>query len=49
MATRQASSGVTSTLASPLTPCWPNRLRVPRDSHTIDELMMALGSTVLNG
>ena len=49
MATRVASSGVTSTLASPDTPSRPNRLRAPRDSHTIDELMTAPPSTVLKG
>ena len=49
MATRQASSGVMSTLARPVTPLRVNRVRAPRDSHTIEELMMAPGSTVLNG
>jgi hypothetical protein len=49
MATRQASSGVTSTLARPETPNRPKSDRAPRDSHTIEELMMAPGSTVLNG
>ena len=46
MASRTASSGVMSTFASPDTPRRPNRLRAPRDSQTIDELMMAPGSTV---
>ena len=49
IATRVASSGVTSTLASPDTPRRPNRLRDPRDSHTIELLMTAPPSTVLNG
>ncbi len=49
MATRAASSGVMSTLASPATPSRPNRLRAPRDSQTMDELTTAPVSTVLNG
>jgi hypothetical protein len=49
MATRVASSGVTSTLARPETPRRPKRLREPRDSHTIELLMTAPPSTVLNG
>ena len=49
MATRVASSGVMSTLARPATPTRPNSEREPRDSHTIDELMTAPASTVLNG
>ena len=49
MATRTASSGLMSTLARPRTPSRPNRWRAPRDSQTIEELMMAPGSTVLNG
>jgi hypothetical protein len=49
MATRVAISGVTSTLARPATPTRPNRLREPRDSHTIELLMTAPPSTVLNG
>jgi hypothetical protein len=49
IATRAASSGVTSTLARPDTPSRPNRLRDPRDSHTIELLMTAPPSTVLNG
>jgi len=48
-ATLAASSGVMSTLASPLTPPRPNRLRAPRDSQMIEELMTAPASTVLNG
>jgi hypothetical protein len=38
-----------SMLASPAIPERPNRCLAPRDSHTIDELMIAPGSTVLNG
>ena len=38
-----------STLASPATPLRPNRLRAPRDSHTIEELTTAPSSIVLNG
>ena len=49
MATRVAISGVTSTLDSPLMPCRPNRLRAPRDSHTIEAFTTAPASTVLNG
>jgi hypothetical protein len=49
MAICTASSGVTSTLARPETPSRPNSMRAPRDSQTIEELMMAPGSTVLNG
>ena len=49
MATRAASSGVMSTLARPATPSRPNRLRAPFDSQTIEELIVAPASTVLNG
>ncbi len=49
MASLVASSGVMSTLASPTTPSRPNRLRAPRDSHTIESLTVAPASTVLNG
>ncbi len=49
MATRMANSGVMSTLARPLTPRRPKRWRAPLDSHTMEELMMALASTVLKG
>ena len=49
MATRAASSGVMSTFARPATPARPNRLRAPLDSHTIEELIVAPASTVLNG
>ncbi len=49
MATRAASSGLMSTLASPEMPSRPNRLRAPLDSQMIEELMVAPASTVLNG
>ena len=49
IATLALSSGVMSTLARPATPSRPNRLRAPRDSQTIEELMVAPASTVLNG
>ena len=49
VATRIATSGVTSTLASPRIPRRPKRVRAPRLSHTIDELTTAPFSTVLNG
>ena len=49
MATLAASSGVMSTLASPLMPSRPNRLLAPLLSHTMEELTMALSSIVLNG
>ena len=49
MATRVASSGVMSTLARPATPTRPNSDRDPRLSQTIEELMTAPCSTVLNG
>ena len=40
---------MTSTLASPVTPSRPNRLRAPRDSHTMLLLTTAPSSIVLNG
>ena len=49
IATLALSSGVMSTLARPATPSRPKRLRAPRDSQTIDELIVAPASTVLNG
>jgi len=49
MATRTASSGVTSTFASPLTPSRPNRLRAPLLSQTMLLLTIAPSSIVLNG
>ena len=48
-ASRTASSGVMSTLASPRTPRGENTDRVARLSHTIDELTTAPLSTVLKG
>ena len=48
MATRMASSGVTSTLARPATPPGRTGCGSP-DSHTIELLMTAPPSTVLNG
>ncbi len=48
-ATRTATSGVTSTLARPRMPRWPNSVRAARLSHTIDAFTTASASTVLNG
>jgi hypothetical protein len=49
IATRTASSGVTSTLARPFTPSRPKRLRAPLLSHTMLLLTIAPSSIVLNG
>ena len=49
MASLVASSGLTSTLASPATPSRLNRLLAPRVSHTSEVLTTAPASTVLNG
>ena len=46
---RMTSSGLMSTLARPVMPRRPNRLRGPRDSHTIEVLTVAPASTVLKG
>src|SRR4051794_5162682 len=48
-ASRTASSGLTSTFASPATPSRPKSVRAPRDSQTIELLTTADVSTVLNG
>src|SRR5436305_8444060 len=48
-AKRTAISGVTSTFHRPLTPRSPKRPRAPPDSHTMEDVTMAPGSTVLNG
>jgi hypothetical protein len=49
MATRLASSGVMSTLASPATPSGRNSDRAPRVSHTSEVLTTAPASTVFAG
>ena len=49
MDSRMASSGLMSTLARPVTPDRPKRLRGPRDSQTMEVLTMAPASTVLKG
>ena len=49
IASRTATSDVTSTLARPRTPRRPNSVRAPLLSHTIDEVTSAPASTVLNG
>ena len=49
LASRTHSSGVTSTLISPDTPRWPNRVRLPRDSQITLLLTTAPASIVLNG
>ena len=46
---RMTSSGLMSTLARPVTPRRPKRVRAPRDSHTIEVLTVAPASTVLKG
>jgi hypothetical protein len=49
MATRTATSGVTSTFARPRMPRAPKMVRAARLSHTIDEFTTAFASTALNG
>ena len=47
LASRTASSGLTSTLTMPRTPSRPNKVRVPPDSHTMEECTWAPASTTL--
>ena len=49
IASRTATSEVTSTFARPRTPRRPNSVRAPLLSHTIDDVTSAPGSTILNG
>jgi len=49
IASLRASSGVTSMLARPVTPCSENKVRAPRPSQMIDLVTTAPGSTVLKG
>ena len=47
LAKRTASSGLMSTLTMPRTPSRPKRVRVPPDSHTMEDCTCAPASTTL--
>ena len=49
LASRTASSGLTSTLAMPSTPSRPKMERGPPDSQTMEEFTWAPASTTLDG